>query len=49
MSSILITERNEGFKESLVDFLYAARQHNVKNKERANWFFHSLRQLTVLQ
>ena len=36
MSSILITGRNEGFKVSLIDSLYAARQHTVQNKERAN-------------
>ena len=28
--------RNEGFKVSLLDSLYAARQHTVQNKERAN-------------
>ena len=36
MLSILITGRNEGFKVSLVDTLYPARQHTVHNKERAN-------------
>ena len=34
-SSILIKGRNEGFKVSLADSLYAARQHTVHNKERA--------------
>ena len=48
MSSILITGikcswRNEGFKVSLVDTWYTARQHTVQNKQRANWFFHSLK------
>ena len=28
--------RNEGFRVSLVDSLYAARQHTVQNKEREN-------------
>ena len=36
MSSILITGRNGGFKVSLVDSLYAVRQHTVQNKEKAN-------------
>ena len=41
MSSILIAGikcswRNEGFKVSLVDTLYTARQHTVQNKQRAN-------------
>ena len=30
------TGRNEGFRVALVDSLYAARQHTVQNKERAN-------------
>ena len=34
---------NEGFKVSLVDAFYPARQHTVQNKERANYFFHSLK------
>ena len=43
MSSILIIGRNEGFKVSLVDSLYAARQHTVQNKERPNYLFYSLK------
>ena len=44
MSSILITGRNaQGEMRALRCPLYAARQHTVQNKERANKFFHSLK------
>ena len=44
MSSVLITGRNaQGEIGALRCLLYAARQHTVQNKERANLFFHSLK------
>ena len=35
--------RNEGFKVSVVDTLYAIKHHTVQNKQGANQFFHSLK------
>ena len=44
MSSILITGRNaQGEMRALRCPLYAARQHTVHNKERANYLFYSLK------
>ena len=44
MSSILIIGRNaQGEMRALRCPLYAARQHTVQNKERANYLFYSLK------
>ena len=44
MPLILITGRTaQGEMRDLRCLMYAARQHTVQNKERANWFFHSLK------